>query len=105
MAVAEQRLLELLIYYNELREIILPQLEETDYEQLATASVFRAVLELQKTGSELTLDSLLSLVGDDETARAFVPVLLMSESPREKDEAIDEVLSDAESCVFTLRSM
>jgi DNA primase len=105
MTVAEQRLLELLIYDNELREIILPQLEETDYEQLATASVFRAVLELQKTGAELTLDSLLSLVGDDETASDFVPVLLMSESPREADEAIDEVLRDAESCVFTLRSM
>jgi hypothetical protein len=40
MTVAEQRLLELLIYDRELRDAILPQLEETDYEMLATASGF-----------------------------------------------------------------
>ena len=105
MTVAEQRLLELLIYDNELREIILPQLEETDYEQLATASVFRAVLELHKRGEELTLDNLLSLTGDDPTASDFVPVLLMSEPEREPDEAIDEVLIDAEGCVASMRGM
>src|SRR5215203_988796 len=105
MTVAESRLLELLIYDDELREIILPQLEETDYEPLATASVFSAVIELQKTGAEITLESLLELVEADETASDFVPVLMMSEPPREAGDAVDEVLHDAESCVFTLRSM
>jgi DNA primase len=105
MTVAESRLLELLIYDNELREIILPQLEETDYEPLATANVFRAVLELQKTGAEITLESLLALVEGDDLAQDFVPVLMMSEPPREAGDAIDECLHNAESCVFTLRSM
>lgn len=105
MTVAESRLLELLIYDNELRETILPQLEETDYASLSTASVFSALFELQKTGALITLESLLALVGDDETASDFVPVLMMSEPPREPGDAIDEVLNDAESCVFTLRSM
>ncbi|MEP6902006.1 MAG: hypothetical protein ABJA66_09660, partial [Actinomycetota bacterium] len=105
MTVAESRLLELLIYDNELREIILPQLEETDYDALATAGVFRAVLELQKTGALITLESLLELVEEDETASDFVPVLMMSEPPREVGDAIDEVLHNAESCVFTLRAM
>ena len=105
MTIAEARLLELLIYDDELREIILPQLEETDYEMLSTASVFRAVLELQKTNAEITLESLLSLCESDEMAQDFIPVLLMSEPPRSGGEAIDEVLADAESCVFTLRSM
>ena len=105
MTVAESRLLELLIYDDELREIILPQLEKTDYEPLATASVFSAVIELQKTGAEITLESLLELVEADETASDFVPVLMMSEPPREAGDAVDEVLHDAESCVFTLRSM
>ena len=105
MTIAESRLLELLIHDRELREIILPQLEETDYETLATANVFRAVLTLQKTGAEITLESLLALVSEDETASDFVPVLMMSEPPRETGDAIDEVLHDAESCVFTLRSM
>jgi len=105
MTVAESRLLELLIYDRELREIILPQLEGTDYEPLATASVFKAVIELQKNGAEITLESLLELVEGDDLASDFVPVLMMSEPPREAGDAIDEVLHDAESCVFTLRSM
>jgi DNA primase len=105
MTVAEQRLLELLIYDDELRGLILPQLEEYDYEPLATASVFRALFELQKTDGLITLESLLDLVEGDDLAQDFVPVLMMSEPPREAGDAIDEVLHDAESCVFTLRSM
>ena len=105
MTIAEHRLLELLIYDNELREIILPQIEETDYEMLATASVFRALFEVQKSGAEVSLENLLELVGDDEMAQDFVPVLLMSEFLRENGEAIDDVMRDAESCVTTLRSM
>jgi DNA primase len=105
MTVAEQKLLELLIYDDELREIILPQLEETDYELLATAEVFRALFEIKKNGLEFSSENLLNLVGEDETASDFVPVLLMSEPFREKDEAIDEVLREAESCVVSLREM
>jgi len=105
MTVAEQRLLELLIYDNELRAHILPQIEETDYEMLATANVFRALFEIRKTGAEISLDNLLELVADDETAQDFVPVLMMSEPLRETGEAIDEFLKQAESCVATLRSM
>lgn len=105
MTVAEQRLLELLIYDDELREIILPQLEETDYEMLATASVFRALFEIRTKGLEISLDNLLECVGEDEMAQDFIPVLLMSESLRDGGEAIDEVLHDAENCVATLRTM
>ena len=74
--------------------------------RLATAEVFRALLTLQrKTARTLQRENLLELVGDDATASDFVPVLLMSEPPRELDEAIDEVLREAENCVATLRSM
>lgn len=105
MTVAEQNLLELLIYDKDLREIILPQLEETDYESLATAEVFRALLALKEIGSDVSGENLLELVADDPAASDFVPVLLMSEPAREIDEAIDEVLREAENCVATLRSM
>lgn len=105
MTVAEQRLLELIVFDDELREMILSGLEETDYEQLATVSVFRALFELRAKKEKVSLENLLDLVGDDETAGDFVPVLLMSEAFREPDEAIDTVLHDAENCVFTLRSM
>jgi DNA primase len=105
MTIAEQRLLELLIYDRDLREIILPTLEETDYESLATAEVFRALLALKEIGSDVTGENLLELVQDDLAASDFVPVLLMSEPARDLDEAMDGVLREAENCVATLRSM
>lgn len=105
MTVAEQRLLELLIYDRGLRDAILPQLEETDYEMLATAVVFRALFVIHQNGLEVTNQNLLELTEDDETASDFVPVLLMSEPAREPDEAIDTVLIEAENCVAALRTM
>ncbi len=105
MTVAEQNLLELLIYDEELREIILPQIEETDYETLSTASVFRALFEIRKNGLEFSSENLLDLTSDDAGANDFVPVLLMSEPARDAGEAIDEVLTEAENCVATLRAM
>ncbi|MBA3632963.1 MAG: DNA primase [Acidobacteria bacterium] len=105
MTEAEHLLLELLIYDKELREIILPQLEETDYESLATAEIFRALLALKEIGSEVTGENLLELVQDDAAASDFVPVLLMSEPARQPDEAIDDVLKKAEKAVIALRKM
>ena len=105
MTVAEQHLLELLIYDPELRGQILPQMEETDYGALPTASVFRALFAVQDKKRDASLENLLELVGDDETASDYVPLLLMTEPRREPDEAIDEVLHEAENCVFTLRLM
>lgn len=103
--VAEQRLLELVIYDSELREMILPALEQTDYEKLATAEVFRALLALREIGTEINGENLLALVEDDAAASDFASVLLLSEPAREKDDAIDEVLREAEGCVVALRSM
>ena len=105
MTVAEQHLLELIIYDQELRDIILPQIEETDYETLATAEVFRALLAIKEIGTDVTGENLLELVSDDAAASDFVPVLMMSEPAREKDDAIDEVLREAEGCLIALRSM
>ena len=105
ITVAEQHLLELIIYDTELREMILPALEETDYENLATAEVFRALIALRELESEITSENLLKMVEDDEASTDFVSVLLLSEPAREADEAIDEVLIEAENCVATLRGM
>ena len=105
MTEAEQLLLELLIYDKDLREIILPQIEETDYQALATAEVFRALLALKEIGSDVTSENLLELVSDDPAASDFVPVLLMSEPARDVDEAIDRVLTEAENHLIALRKM
>ncbi|HLM00922.1 MAG TPA: DNA primase [Pyrinomonadaceae bacterium] len=105
LTVAEQHLLEFIIHDAELRSIILPQLEETDFEALATSAVFRALLTIQRDGKEFTAENLTELVSEDAQAEDILPILLMSEPPREPDEAIDEILAEAEKCVFALRGM
>ena len=105
MTVAEQHLLELLVHDLELQDVVLPLLEESDYEALATFSIFRALYILNERRESASLERLLELVGDDEAAEDYVPLLLMSEPKRAEGEAIDQVLHEAENCVFTLRSM
>jgi hypothetical protein len=80
-------------------------MEEADYEILATASIFRALFVIHQNGLEVTQKNLLELTEEDEQARDFVPVLMMSEPLREPGEVIDEVLEEAENCVVALRTM
>jgi DNA primase len=105
VTVAEQRLLELLITDGELRGVVFPQLEETDYAELATASIFQALIQLHQKGEEPTAENLYELVSSDAIAEDILPILLMSESPREQGEAIDDILLVAEKCVIALRLM
>ncbi len=103
--VAEQHLLEMLVYDRELRDRVFPLLEETDYEMLATSPIFRAMIELDAENIEITADSLMEKVGDDDFAADFIPILLMTEPKRDEGEALDDVLHDAENCLITLRRM
>lgn len=105
MTVAEQHLLELLVFDAELRENVIPILEETDYEALATAPVFRAIIEMNTRKIEVSLEKMLEMVDDEELKNDFVPVLMVGEPKRSDGEVIDDVLHDAENCIFTLRSM
>ena len=105
ITVAEQMLLELLVYDPELQSLILPTLEPSDYESLALAPVFSALIELHDRGEEPTMDGLLHEVGDDEAAQDFIPLLLMTEAKRAQGEDIEAVLHEAENCVVSLRLM
>ncbi|HUR98280.1 MAG TPA: DNA primase [Pyrinomonadaceae bacterium] len=105
ITVAEQQLLELLVYDRELQDKVLPLLQETDYEELATAPVFQALIALNEKGQDASLEKLTELTGDDEVLHDFLPVLMMTQPHREAGEVIDEVLLRAENCMFTLRSM
>lgn len=105
LTIAEQHLLEMLIHDADLRERILPSLEETDFEELATASIFRALLHLRQTGAEVSSENLTELTAEDILVEDILPVLLMSAPPRDADEAIDEILKDSENCVAALRGM
>ncbi len=103
--VAEQKLLELLVHDPELRRDILPRLEASDYEELPTASVFRALVEIEEEGAVVDFDTLGAKTADDPLAADLVPLLLMSEPQREEGEAMDDLLTSALSCLDTLRLM
>jgi DNA primase len=105
ITVAERRLLELLVFDRELRDVIIPQLEESDYQDLSTAELFEAFIAIHSGGQEISPETVMEHLGDDETALDMAQELLSGAPKRERDEAMDTVLTDAENCVFSLRAM
>jgi DNA primase len=103
--IAEQRLLELLVHDAELRRTILPRIEARDYEELPTASIFRALIELEQEGADVDFTTLTAKTEADPLAADFVPLLLMGESQRAEGEAVDDTLATAESCLNALHLM
>ena len=103
--VAEQRLLELLVNDSELREAVLPHVVESDYEGLATESVYRALVALHETGKPVDFSTLSELTADDPSAADIIPLLLMHEPERAEGEATDAFFAEAESCLTALRLM
>jgi len=94
-----------LVFDKELRDVIVPQLEPSDYENLSAAEIFQAFIATHEAGSDITPETLLEHIGDDETSVDLAHELLQGKPRREKDDAIDKVLHDAENCVFSLRNM
>ena len=105
ITIAERRLLELLVFDKDLRDTILPQLELSDYENLSTAEIFAAFVAIHETKQDIDQHNLLEHIGDDENAVDLAHVLLTGKARRDRDEAIDAVLHEAENCVFSLRNM
>lgn len=105
ITLAERRLLELLVHDADLREIVLPQLEPSDFENLASGELFHAFIEIHNRGGEITAESLMDTIGDDENALDLAQQILTSPPRRAKEEVLDQVLNDAENCVFSLRNM
>lgn len=103
--IAEQRLLELLVLDKDLRRTILPRMEPADYEELPTASIFHALIEIDKEGTEVDFTTLGAKLEDDPPGAELVASLLMGESQRAEDETSDDTLATAESCLYTLRLM
>jgi len=105
ITVAERRLLELLIFDRDLQDIILPQLEPSDYENVATAEFFAAFMAAREAQQEIDIPMLLEHIGDDDTSLELARELFAGKPRREKEDAIDDVLHQAENCVFSLRNM
>ena len=105
ITIAERHLLELLVFDRDLRDIILPQLEPSDFEELSTSEIFAAFNAIHAAKQEITPETLLEHIGDDEAAVDFAHTLLTGQPRRNKEDAIDGALHDAENCVFALRNM
>src|SRR2546429_8055526 len=98
---AEERLLSMLLAHEELRKIYLPRLEASDTADLATASIFRALIKLSEAGSEISFDSLSEETAGDSLNTDVLPRLIMKEG----GEAFDETLANGERWFSNLRFM
>jgi DNA primase len=97
--VAEEKLLGLLLASAELRNLVLPLMQTEDYENLASAPVFRAMIRLADAGQAITIDSLTEEAeGDPRVGQLAAGLLVMEQS-----ESPDDALALAESCVNALR--
>ena len=97
---AEQRLLGLLFADEALRHGALPILRSEDYEDLPTAAIFRALLELESEGTDVNFESLSRKTEADALSSRLLPMLLMSESLHASNEHYAP-----EECVHTFRLM
>jgi DNA primase len=101
--VAEEKLLELLLADEDLRRAILPQLEVADYEGLPTATIFAALLELERDGLPVNFDSLSARVEADPVAAEMLPRLLISDAT--ESVTAERLPATAASCLNALRLM
>jgi len=97
---AEQRLLGLLFTDEQLRRGVLPILAPTDYDDLATASIFKALIELEHEGTEIDFETLSAKTQDDSLAANLLPMLFMSGSLHASNEHYVP-----EECLHTFRLM
>jgi DNA primase len=97
---AEQRLLGLLFADEVLRHGVLTILRTEDYEDLPTAPIFQALIELENEGTEVSFESLSRKTEDDAVSSKLLPMLLMSESLHASNEHYAP-----EECVQTFRLM
>ena len=102
--VAERRLLELLLADDELRRVVLPKLEPSDYEDLPTAPIFSALLEGARDGTTIDYDFLSGKTEGDPVSE-LLPALLMSEAEDTRDDQADARQLAAQRCLGALRLM
>jgi DNA primase len=74
----EYQLLELLLANSEVRDAVLPNLDQSDYEELATASIFTAVVAVSREGSDPDFHSLSERI-ENESEKEMLAPLLMSD--------------------------
>ncbi len=95
---AEERLLGLLFADETLRHGVLSMLQAEDYEDLATAPIFRALHELERDNIDVDYDTLSQRTEGEPVALTILPKLFMSDSLHASNEHYAP-----EECIFTFR--
>ncbi len=97
---AEQRLLGLLFADQSLRRKVLSMLSEEDYSDLATAPLFKALIELDHEGSAIDFDNVSAKTDGDDVVQEMIPMILLNSSLHGSNEHYVP-----EECVSTFRLM
>ena len=98
--VAEEHLLSAVFADGKLRAKVLQMLQPDDYEDLATAAIFRALLELERAHEPVDFDSICKKTDDEQEVWALLPRLMISESLDASNKPYTP-----EECVGTFRLM
>lgn len=105
--IAEQRLLELLFADDKKRDEILAILKPDDYEDLLTAPIFRAVINLTRKGEPVDFDSICQQTEGESVSPSLIATVMIGETGRwdtRELHAINQSLTPDE-CVFSFRVM
>jgi DNA primase len=105
--IAEQRMLELLFADERKRDEILAILKPEDYEDLMTAPIFRAVIDLTRKGERVDFDNLCQKTEPENISSSLIATVMMGELGKwdtRELHAINQSLTPAE-CVFSFRVM
>lgn len=103
---AERRLLEILLSYVDVRQVVIDELSHQDLEGLRTVELFRCIRELAKTNEEPTFSRLSEMIEDSELIDNLLPSLMMAESNVEDAESSstrERLEREATGCIYSLR--
>lgn len=102
--VAEGQVLELLLGDDALRKAVLVKLEPEDYNGLATAAIFQALVDGEHKGVTIDFDYLSTALEGDPVAE-LLPGLLMSDASEFQEKESDGGQLAAQRCINALRLM
>jgi DNA primase len=107
LIIAEQRLLEKIFADEGQRGAILSLLQPSDYEDLATATLFKALIDITHLGLEFNFENLVSRVDGDRVASELIPRLLINDSLKWDERNFRAASQDQppEKSVYTFRLM
>jgi DNA primase len=98
----ERQLLELMLANCEVRRAMVSVLVEEDYAELATAAIFKAVVDIHSLGLEPDFDNITGRL-ESESERALLPALLMSDLAWAGGEDFDTLFKKATEALSSLR--